>query len=308
MNQKHLHVLYHLMAIMVIMIWGVTFVNTKVLLGHGMDAAEIFVLRFVMGYALIWMMNDGGQTLPNGRRLRRKLFADSWRDEGILVLISITGGSLYFMMENLAVKYSLTNNVSFIVCTAPLWTIMLGMAVFRDVKATPRLLSGSAAALLGMALIIFNGQFVMHLNPLGDMLALAAALNWAVYSLLMRNIAKRYSAVFVTRKLFFYGLLTILPYFAFYPWQFPLSRLSEATVMGNLLFLGVLASFVGYALWSLSIKKIGAISASNYVYLNPIATVVASAIFLNEPMTLMAYAGLALILLGVYFANTHTSE
>ena len=43
--------------------------------------------------------------------------------------------------------------------------------------------------------------------------------------------------------------------------------------------------------------------ASNYIYLNPITTVIASAIFLNEPMTLMAYMGSALILLGVYVAN-----
>jgi drug/metabolite transporter (DMT)-like permease len=57
-----------------------------------------------------------------------------------------------------------------------------------------------------------------------------------------------------------------------------------------------------------AVKKIGALRTSNYVYLNPITTVIASALFLNEPMTAIAYAGSMLILLGVYLANRKTLE
>ena len=164
-------------------------------------------------------------------------------------------------------------------------------------------LSRSTLALTGVGLVIFNGHFVLQLNPLGDLLALAAAVCWAIYSILMKGVSRRYSAVFITRKVFFYGLVTMLPFFAVTPWTFPLSGLLRPEIWGNLLFLGVVASFLCFALWSLSIKKLGALKASNYVYLNPVTTVVANALVLNEPMTWMAGVGSAMILTGVFLAN-----
>ena len=145
--------------------------------------------------------------------------------------------------------------------------------------------------------------FILRLNPAGDLLALAAALCWAVYSVLIKFVSGRYSAVFITRKVFFYGILTIMPVFAVHPWSFPWRAFSQPVVWGNLLFLGILASFVCFAVWSYIIKQLGAIRTSNYVYLNPISTVIISALFLDEPMTPVAFAGSALILAGVYIAN-----
>ena len=119
----------------------------------------------------------------------------------------------------------------------------------------------------------------------------------------MKHVAGRYSSVFLTRKVFFYGLLTILPAYAFMPWTFPLRSLFLPEIGGNLLFLGFIASFACFALWNLVIKKIGAMTSSNYIYLNPVSTVIISAIFLDEPMTWLAGVGSALILFGVWVAN-----
>jgi drug/metabolite transporter (DMT)-like permease len=287
---------YHLLAIIVIFIWGVTFVNTKVLMLHGMTAAEIFMVRFLLAYVGIWFFSP------------RRLWADNWRDELLMLLLGITGGSLYFVAENVAVGISYVSNVSFIVCTAPLITTILALLFIRNVKAAPRLIVGSILALLGVGIVIFNGHFVLRLNPLGDALALAAAICWAAYSLLMRLAAQRYEAVFITRKVFAYGLLTMLPFFLFMPWQFPLQGFSLPVVWGNLLFLGLVASFACFILWNLAIGKVGALKTSNYVYLNPITTVIAGSLILHEPLTLMAFFGSAMILLGVWLANTAKDE
>jgi drug/metabolite transporter (DMT)-like permease len=293
----HGNIAFHLLAILVVLVWGVTFVNSKVLLQHGMEAHEIFTVRFLLAYVCIWF-------LPQ----RRVLMAANWRDEALMLLLGFTGGSLYFLSENVAVKISYVNNVAFIVCTAPLITTALAILFLKDVKPTRRLIGGSLLALVGVALVIFNGRFILRLNPAGDLLALTAAVCWAVYSIVIKFVSGRYSAVFITRKVFFYGLLTVLPVFAVEPWQFPLRGLLQPAVGLNLLFLGVVASFACFALWSLAIKRVGAISVSNYVYLNPLTTVVASALFLNEPMTWMAYAGSAFILGGVYLANSQPAE
>ncbi len=288
---KNKNLLWHLLAATIVAIWGTTFVNTKVLFNGGLRPQEIFVLRFLIAYGCIWLISP------------RHLFARTWRDELVMILLGVTGGSLYFLAENYAVGISYVNNVSFIVCTAPLVTVALGIAFVRSIKASWTLITGSLIALAGVAVVIFNGRFVLHLNPLGDLLALTASVSWAVYSLLMKRVSDSYSAVFITRKVFFYGLLTMLPVFLFDPWTTPLSQLLMPKVLLNLLFLGLVASFLCFVLWTWVIGKIGAMKSSNYIYLNPVTTVVASALVLDEPMTAMAYVGSVLILIGVGVAN-----
>ena len=226
----------------------------------------------------------------------RKLFSDSLADEMRMLLLGLTGGSLYFVSENTAIGLTYVNNVSFIVCSAPLATTLLAIAIFKDVHATWKIISASLLSLLGVALVIFNGHFVLHLSPLGDFLALCACLCWAVYSLLLRGVSNRYGAVF-------YGLVTMFPFFVVKPWAFSLTKFTEPAVYGNLLFLGFVASFLCFFLWSWVTKKIGALKTANYVYINPISTVIISAIFLKEPMAPMAIAGSFFILTGVFIAN-----
>lgn len=291
MNENHKKILYHLIAVVVALTWGCTFVNSKILILHGMSPEEIFTVRFIIAYLCIWIFTP------------RRLFADNLRDEARMALLGITGGSLYFVAENTAIGISYVNNVSFIVCTAPLATTLLAIAIFRDVHATWKIITASILAVIGVGMVIFNGHFVLHLNPLGDALALCACLCWAVYSLLLRGVSKRYGAVFITRKVFFYGLLTMLPFFAVKPWTFPLAKFIDTAVWGNLLFLGLVASYICFLLWSWVTKKIGALKTTNYVYLNPISTVIVSAIFLDEPMKPMSFIGSLLILAGVFVAN-----
>ena len=288
MNQK---LLWHLLAVGVVAVWGTTFVNTKILYNSGLTPSEIFFLRFLIAYVAIWFISP------------RKLFTNSWRDEGTMLLLGITGGSLFFVAENSAVALTYVNNVSFITSTSPLVTVILGIVFVKSIKATWTLIVGSLIALVGVELVIFNGSFILHLNPWGDLLALLTAVCWAVYTLLMKSVSERYSAVFITRKLFFYGLLTVLPMFLIDPWTVSLATLLTPKVAFNLLLLGLVASFLCFALWTVVIERLGVMTASNYQYLNPITTVVASAIWLSEPMTAIAYIGSALILIGVIVSN-----
>ena len=249
---------FHLLAILTIAIWGVTFVNTKVLLQHGLQPMEIFLLRFIVAYLCIWTISP------------RRVLSDSWKDEALFFILGLVGGTVYFVAENTAIGLSYVNNVSFIVCTAPLITMLLAILFIKSVKATVPLVLGSLIALVGVAIVIYNGHFVLRLNPLGDFLALTAAFSWAIYSLVIKKVSHRYSATYITRKVFFYGILTVIPLFLFKPWEFPLEGFRQPAVWMNLLFLSVVASFLCFLWWSVAVKKIGALPTSNYVYLNPV--------------------------------------
>ena len=282
---------YHILAISIIAIWGVTFINTKFLIINGLNPQEIFLLRFILAYIGIWTFSP------------HKLFTDNWRDELTTLMLGITGGSLYFWAENTAIQYSLVNNVAFIVCNAPLLTLFLGMAFSKEIRATKNIVMGSLISLIGVALVIFNGSFILRLNPIGDFLALVAAGAWAVYSLLMRGLTNRYNVTFLTRKVFFYGIFTILPAFLIKPWQFPLENLAEPVIWMNLLFLSIIAALICFVLWNIVIRELGALSSANYIYLSPVSTMIASAIFLQEPVTWISIAGSILILSGLFIVS-----
>ena len=154
-----------------------------------------------------------------------------------------------------------------------------------------------------MALVVLNGRFILHLSPKGDLLALAAALMWMVYSLIIKRLGNRYSAAFIARKVFFYGILTILPVFLLRPFDVSAAQLAQPVVWGNLLFLGIVASGICYALWNVAMLRLGAVRATNYIYINPLVTMLTAALCIGERITLAAMAGAAMILYGMWRAE-----
>ena len=155
---------YHLAALFAVAVWGATFVSTKVLIANSLTPAEIFVLRFALAYVCI---------LPFARG---RLLAANLRDELLLAAAGLSGGSLYFLTENIALEYAPASNVSLIVCTAPVWTAVAMSLAYRGERMTRRQIGGSALAFAGMVLVVLNDRFVLHLSPKGDLLALSAAL------------------------------------------------------------------------------------------------------------------------------------
>ena len=285
------HGYYHLIAILTVSIWGLTFIATKVLIGYGLTPQEIFFYRFLIAYAGIWIISP------------KRLFANRWKDELWLMAGGIFGGSLYFFTENTALGITQASNVSFLICTAPLLTTILSLLFYKSEKATKGLIGGSLLALAGVGLVVFNGSVILKISPVGDLLTLLAALSWAFYSLIIRKMTGRYPTVFITRKIFFYGVLTILPAFLLHPLQPNLDVLLKPIVLSNLLFLAVLASLICYVLWNVVLKQLGTVRASNYIYLNPLVTMVASMMILQEQITLFALIGAGCIVCGVYLAE-----
>jgi drug/metabolite transporter (DMT)-like permease len=162
---------------------------------------------------------------------------------------------------------------------------------------------GSIIACLGMAVVVLNGHFVLHLSPLGDMLAFGACLCWAFYSLLMKSVLQRYNTLFITRKVFFYGLVTIIPYFMIEPGFPSMEILLRHDVLWNLLFLSVVASMLCYIMWNWVIDKLGAVVATNWVYFNPITTILFAWWLLHEKITVWFLLGSILIIVGMMLSD-----
>lgn len=281
-------IIVYVIAFVIVVIWGCTFVQTKILINSGLRPDEIFLFRFTLAYILI---------LPLAGK---RLFLDNWTDEVLAVALGLTGGSLYFVTENYALAYGYCSNVALIVCLTPMITALIVGCFYKSERMGRSAVVGSAIAFVGMALVVFNGNFILQLSPLGDVLALAACLCWALYTLIIKRLQDKYSNMLITRKIFGYGLLTILPMLLVRGVDIELLVDGGAVVWGNILFLGCVASLLCFLGWNFCLERLGTVRATNLLYLNPVISITISAIVLGEHVTWIAILGAVLILTGLY--------
>ena len=287
--------MYHLLAILTVLIWGTTFVSTKVLLEQGLTPSDIFLLRFSIAYI--------GMALT----CHKQWLCKNWRDELLMMVAGIAGGSIYFLTENTALMYTQAGNVSLIICLAPLLTAILATTTRKTDEQTGfRLWLGSCMALIGVGFVV-NDHSGSNTNPLlGNILALSSAGSWSIYQVIVKPLGKKYGIGLLTRKVFGYGLLTIFPFWVYSAPEGIFADLhhiiERPVVIGNILYLGFFASLGCYWMWNKIVEHLGSVVSANYIYFDPIVTCIASYIILGEQITpAMTIGGLG-ILFGVYLA------
>lgn len=289
-NLKSSKCVCNVMALATIAVWGVTFVSTKMLISDGLSPTEIFIIRFATAYICTLMFSHD------------RLWADNRRDECLLMAAGITGGSLYFIAENSALGITFASNVSLIICCAPIFTMIFGKLLFGD-AIKPLAWLGSIIAFGGVAVVVLNGLRHYGINPLGDFLTVIAALSWAAYCLLLKNLNSIYNNMFITRKVFAYGVITALLFYCIFPTDTCINLRHIKSIIANLMFLSVGASFICYLMWNTAVRHLGAEKTSNYIYLVPLITILASTIILGDPFTVTMTIGATLIIGGVILST-----
>ena len=235
----------------------------------------------------------------------KKLWANSWKEELNFLVCGVCAGSLYFITENYALKFTTTSNVSLLASISPIFTTILMAIVFKT-KIKAGEIIGSIIAFIGVIFIIFSTGEGFEIKPKGDLLALSAALSWAIYTIVVKNLIPNYSSLFITRKLFFYGTLTSLPllFTQSDPYHFELLwDFNNPQYMLNLLFLVAMCSVMAYLLWNETMKALGPVTANNYLYGQPLVTMIVAAIILDERITMMGYIGCVLIIGGLILSD-----
>lgn len=286
----------HLSALVTIVVWGTTFISTKVLLVD-FQPVEILFFRFIMGLAALLI------ACP------RRLKGTNARQEAVFAAAGLCGICLYYLLENIALTYTMASNVGVIISVAPFFTAILShMFLKQDEKLKPGFFIGFLVAMAGIALISFNGS-ALKLNPVGDLLALLAALVWACYSILTKKISGYgYHTILTTRRVFLYGILFMIPTLFLSDFRLDLGRFTNGTYLLNILFLGLGASALCFVTWNVAVKILGAVKTSIYIYMVPVITVVTSVLILREPFTWMTGAGTVLTLAGLLISEGRTAR
>lgn len=293
-SSNSLKLLAHVGALITVTCWGTSFLSSKVLMEQGgFTPVETYTYRFVLAYIILLIFTF------------RKILSNSWRDEFTFLLCGMCAGSIYFITENYALKNTTTGNVSLLSSMSPIFTTLLMAAVFK-MRVKIGVILGSVIAFVGVGCIIFSHGESIELRPAGDILALSSSLSWAIYTVAVKRLIPHYSSFFITRKLFFYGVLTALPLLLMQNEPCHLHLLfdiSEPKFLMNFLFLALMCSLVSYLIWNEAMKILGPVSANNYIYMQPLVTMIAAYFVFGEQVYILGYIGCVLIIGGLVIAD-----
>lgn len=278
----------HLFSLLCVIAWGTSFLVSKSLM-EKLTPVQLMVLRFVIAWLAIWAIHPK--------------WYFNWKEEWRFIVLSLVGNTFYYLAENTALRLTLASNVSILVSAAPIASALMLRLFERDERLSGQQIAGIGIAFFGVLFVVFNGVFVLKLNPMGDMLALAAAFFWALYGFLAKRVMDRYDTFLSTRKLMFYGIVTTIPLLLFEGGSVDGIRQMKLTDISGLLYLGLICSALCYLLWNEAIAEIGAMKANLYVYAVPVVTMIACAIFLDEAITWGGAVGVVLVVGGMLLSS-----
>ncbi len=281
----------HLFSLFTIFIWGTTFISTKILL-KAFTPIEILFIRFVIGYFALLAL------YPHRLKVKER------KQELYFAGAGLCGITLYFLLENIALTYTLASNVGVIISIAPFFTAIFAHLLLAGEKMRAQFFIGFAVAVGGIFLISFNGSSQLKLNPMGDILAVLAAVVWAIYSVLTKKISGyHYHTISVTRRIFFYGLLFMMPVLFIFKFEPDIDQIIKPVNLFNIIFLGFGASAICFVTWNYALKILGAVKTSVYIYMVPVITVITSVLILHETITGTAVLGILLTLAGLFISE-----
>ena len=138
----------------------------------------------------------------------------------------------------------------------------------------------------------------LNINHKGDILALGAAVLWAVYAVVLKKIcAFGYDMIVITREIFLYGVILMIPPVIFMGFNIDLIYLLEPVN------LAIGASAICFLTWNFATKYLGVVKTTVYIYASPVVTVITAYLVLNEPITLYKLIGMILAIVGLVISQ-----
>ena len=282
----------HISLLAVVVVWAGSFSVIKALLDDGVAAGDIAILRYAIaapGFGYILWRARGLPGLTRGDAARVAA-------AGLLVVVG------YHMFLNVGTRYTTSGIAALVVALAPGMTMVLAFALGLD-RITTRRILGLVVAFAGVAIVIGfgSGRELSLESAKGPLIVLGAPLAFALYNVILKPLLSRYDLLALTAASSLVGIVGLAPFAR----GSTIDAVADATATeaALLLYLGVLATLLGYIFWNLGLKGLGPTRAVTYTYaISPLA-VAFGAIFLDEPVTIWLALGAILVVGGIATAQ-----
>ena len=287
---------YLFLALFSVFLWGISLLSTKNLLKNNFTPNNITFFRFFIAGSISYFFLPKKIKKTKIKKIDRKYF----------LIMSLGGVSLFYYFENTGLKYTTVSNTSLLTATIPLFTLLIAFIFFRK-KLLWQNFVGIPLGLLGTFILFYKDIISSGIHLKGDFFVLGSVIMWIIYSFVGKKIMHKYDVSFITYKIFFYGVILLIPILLFEFKDFYKIHLNVWSVV-HLLFLSVFCSYFGYFFWNLAIKNIGIKIISNLILFIPIVSIGAAIIFLHEPFTVNLVVATILIMLGAYLTSISGKE
>ena len=286
-----MRILNYLPALLTAFVWGSTFVASKLVLDHNVSPLTLMTIRFALAYLILALFG-----------FRHKIQFAWNQQEALLLLAGLTGGSIYFLSEYLALQRTSAINVGLISATVPVIATAITLLSKRILPKWTYIV-GSLLALFGVTYLVTDGKFAVEIFPLGDILAIVAATLWALYSVIISRLDKNLPYIAVSRRMMLYSLVSIIPFTIAVGSTDELTAFENTEILLPALYLGCIASALCVFLWNWSIGHVGLIRTNNFLYLLPVVSLLTSALFADELITSKTIIATFLIVAGIIIAD-----
>lgn len=283
----------HLLALVTILVWGTTYIATKVLMGT-FSPVEVLILRFLIAYLFLWIIHP---KISRPTTFRREL---------AFALAGLTGVAGYQFLENIALQTTDATTMAVIISTAPIITTILAAIFLKDEKIGWSTVIGLVFCLAGVYLINAGGTWHLVLSWENLVLPLICAILWGTYDVAVKFVHQvEPDDLLSTRRIFFYGLLFsgIALLCNLKDFSLHASDFSSLKNVFWLAFLGILASGACFYTWNVSEKCLGAVRTSLYLDFQPVVTMIVAYFVLGEAITIWKLLGFLACLSGLLLAN-----
>ncbi len=276
-------------------VWGLSFIASKIALQAGFQPFTLALVRFLMSTALLLPIALAKEGMPQYTR-REWLF---------MLLAGLSGISLYFLFEYKGLLYTTAGNASLILAAVPVMTMIVG-AVTHRARYGASVWIGVVVSLAGVYLVVRYGADGDAENALlGNLLMLGACLCWVCYLELTSSLSARHSSLSLTT---YQGLLASVA-------LLPLAMSEGADLAAVSLdgwlaaaFLGVLCSAICYILYTQAVHHLQPMRTALFINLNPLSAVLGGVLMLGESVGWMQLIGGGLILSSIVYVNWRLSK
>ncbi|MBZ9688422.1 DMT family transporter [Clostridium estertheticum] len=274
----------HVMAIILMFIWSLSYLSIKVVSQEVSPTLSAFY-RFALASIILFIILK--VKFPEEKVLKV--------DKLKFALGGLFGVAIYFIFENYSVAYTSASNVAILIATIPVFTIFSQRIIYKE-KLTYGKIFGATLSLVGIIIIIASKQRVSLLSKgnIGDLMALGAVFAWVIYNMVCSSFKGNYKVITITTYEIMWGSLFLSPSLFFSPLQIPSTK-----VVLNLIFLSIFCSCIGYVMYVHCLKDLGATVITTYINLQPIMSLVAAGIILHEVVTVWQVVGCIVIIVGV---------
>lgn len=284
-------ILPRLLLLFTVIVWGCTFVATKILVGY-VNPVELLGLRMLIGLPILFVVV-----------LIKRLKFDFSIRQHLNLLLGSAVLTAHFLIQITGIKYTSATNTGWLISVTPLILAVLSY-VFLKERIGRNTIIGIMLATFGVILLMSKGDFssIGWLESVGDWLVLASAFTWAIYTAVTRDISRAKNPVAVTFAILLPTGVILIGYMLFTAdWSRYVHLPADGMI--SLLFLGVLGTALGHWFWQEGVARIGAAKAGIFLYLEPVATTCLAVPYLKEPFGIATAAGGLLVLGGVIWAE-----